>query len=278
MMKSDFSLRPSLQVLQWPQVAERIVAFNTLRGDAQPDDPYSAYNLCHYTGDEPSHVEQCRLALCEAIGIEPRLLVMPRQTHTTRVAVVDEALMDADEIERTARLQDVDALVTRLHGVCIGVNTADCVNIALADAEAGVIGVAHAGWRGTAGKIAARTVEAMVAQGARAERIMAVMGACICPDCFEVGDEVVEAFVAQGFDAHAISHRHSDTGKAHIHLPQANRIVLMEAGVKEENVVWNGECSRCRPEKYFSARRLGIHSGRTFTGIFLEVKKFLFGS
>ena len=93
--------------------------------------------------------------LCHALGIAASHLVMPRQTHTTRVAVVDEALMVAGEAERAVRLQDVDALVTRHPGVCIGVNTADCVNIALADACAGVIGVAHAGWRGTAGKIAA---------------------------------------------------------------------------------------------------------------------------
>lgn len=280
MMKTNHTI---WQALQWPRQMEGIVAFNTLRGDAHNHDPYSAYNLCHYTGDEPEHVAECRLALCEALGIDSRLLVMPRQTHTTRVAVVDEALMDANDAERAERLQDVDALVTRLPGVCIGVNTADCVNIALADVEAGVIGVAHAGWRGTAGKIAARTVEAMVAQGAQPERIMAVMGACICADCFEVGDEVVEAFVAQGFDAHVISHRHPDTGKAHIHLPRANRIVLIEAGLKGENVVWNAECSRCRPEKYFSARRLGIHSGRTFTGILRKsesggVKKCVFGS
>ena len=195
------------QVLQWPHPVEGIVAFNTLRGDANGDDPYSAFNLCHYTGDAPEHVAQCRQMLCHALGISASHLVMPRQTHTTRVAVVDEALMVAGEAERAVRLQDVDALVTRLPGVCIGVNTADCVNIALADACAGVIGVAHAGWRGTAGKIAARTVEAMVAEGARAERIVAVMGASICEHCFEVGDEVLEAFVAQGFDANAISHR-----------------------------------------------------------------------
>ena len=260
------------QVLQWPHPVEGIVAFNTLRGDVNGDDPYSAFNLCHYTGDAPEYVAQCRQMLCHALGIAASHLVMPRQTHTTRVAVVDEALMVAGEAERAVRLQDVDALVTRLPGVCIGVNTADCVNIALADACAGVIGVAHAGWRGTAGKIAARTVEAMVAEGARAERIVAVMGASICEHCFEVGDEVLEAFVAQGFDANAISHRNPITGKAHIQLQEANRIVLLDAGLTPKNVVWNGECSRCRPWRYFSARRLGIHSGRTFTGVLRNTK------
>ena len=175
-----------------------IIALNTLRGCAHDDDPYSKVNLCDYTADDLAHVEACRNALCAALGISPDRLVMPRQTHTCNVAVVDDALMALPHSERMERLQAVDALVTRLGGVCIGVNTADCVNISLADAEAGVLGVAHAGWRGTVGKIAARTVEAMERLGADRSRIVAVMGASICQDCFEVGDEVLEQFVEIG--------------------------------------------------------------------------------
>lgn len=253
-------------ILQWPHEMPGIIALNTLRGCAH-DDPYSKVNLCDYTADDLAHVEACRNALCAALGISPDRLVMPRQTHTCNVAVVDDALMALPHSERMERLQAVDALVTRLGGVCIGVNTADCVNISLADAEAGVLGVAHAGWRGTVGKIAARTVEAMERLGADRSRIVAVMGASICQDCFEVGDEVLEQFVAQGFSADAISRRNAATGKAHIHLQEANRLVLLNAGLKPENITWNGECSRCHPHKYFSARRLGINSGRTFTGI-----------
>lgn len=254
-------------ILQWPHEMPGIIAFNTLRGCAHDDDPYSEVNLCDYTADDLAHVEACRNALCAALGISPDRLVMPRQTHTCNVAVVDDALMALPHSERMARLQAVDALVTRLGGVCIGVNTADCVNISLADAEAGVLGVAHAGWRGTVGRIAARTVEAMERLGADRSRIVAVMGASICQDCFEVGDEVLDQFVAQGFSADAISRRNAATGKAHIHLQEANRLVLFKAGLKPENITWNGECSRCHPHKYFSARRLGINSGRTFTGI-----------
>lgn len=255
------------RLLGWPQLAAGITAFNTLRGNAIEDDPYSDVNLCDYTNDAPEHIESGRKALCAALGIDCDRLVMPRQTHTCNVAAVDEALMALPHSERMTQLQNIDALVTRLSGVCIGVNTADCVNISLVDAEAGVVGVAHAGWRGTVGKIAARTVDAMEKLGAKRSRIMAVMGASICQNCFEVGDEVLEAFVAQGFAADAISYRNANTGKAHIHLQEANRIVLTEAGLKAENITWNGECSRCQHLQYFSARRLGINSGRTFTGV-----------
>lgn len=132
-------------ILQWSHEVPGIIALNTLRGCAHDGDPYSEVNMCDYTADQLCHVEACRNALCAALGISPDRLVMPRQTHTCNVAVVDDALMALPHSERMARLQAVDALVTRLGGVCIGVNTADCVNISLADADAGVLGVAHAG-------------------------------------------------------------------------------------------------------------------------------------
>lgn len=262
-----------IHILEWPRKMENVTAFNTLRGHTEESDPYSGFNLCDYTADSAAHVDKCRDTLCAALGIGRECLVMPRQTHTCRVAAVDEALMSLSAAERMAQLQDVDALVTRLSGVCIGVNTADCVNISLADAEAGVIGVAHAGWRGTAGRIAARTVDAMERLGAARSRIMAVMGASICQDCFEVGEEVLTQFAAQGFDTDAICRRSATTGKPHIHLQEANRLTLLKAGLKAEHIVWNGECSRCSPSLYFSARRLGISSGRTFTGVIKSPRK-----
>lgn len=261
---------PMLHILEWPCAVEGVTAFNTVRGAVDDADPYSAFNVCDYTGDRRVHVLMSRSALCQTLGIRANFLVMPDQTHSSRVEVVDEYLMTITPDQRKERLIGVDALVTHLGGICIGVNTADCVNISLADTTARVIGVAHAGWRGTVGKIAARTVKAMVRLGAVPERIVAVMGASICWRCFEVGDEVLQEFVDHGFDERAISMRNAITGKAHINLQEANRIVLLEAGLLGEHVAWNGECSRCHPQRYFSARRLGINSGRTFTGVLMD--------
>lgn len=256
-----------LEILSWTKAVDGLRAFNTTRGNASEDDFYSEINLCDYTNDNIAHVAACRDALCNQLDIPMDHLVMPRQTHTTNVAVVDEALMALSQPKRMDKLQNIDALVTKLKGVCIGVNTADCVNISLVDPEAGIIGVAHAGWRGTVGRIAKNTVDTMVTLGAKPERIMAVMGASICQECFEVGDEVVAAFAKSGFDMDTICYRNAETGKGHINLQKANEQVLQEAGLKAENITWSGSCSRCNPQRFFSARRLGINSGRTFTGI-----------
>ena len=151
-------------------------------------------------------------------------------------------------------------------------NTADCVPIVLVDGEAGIIAVAHAGWRGTVGRIAASVVDEMRRQGADVGRIQAAMGPSICQECFEVGDEVVEAFRQAHFDLDAIVKRHADTGKAHIDLRAVNRAVLIAAGVPAGQILLSQHCSRCEHDRFFSARRLGTASGRTFTGIYMQQK------
>lgn len=248
-----------------------IEVVQTTRGRAVAGKPYSQNNLCDYTGDDALRVLDARLRFCEIMSIDLDYLVMPRQSHTTSVRVIDRGFLDADIDQQDVMLNDVDALVTAMPGVCIGVNTADCVPIALADPAAGVIAIAHAGWRGTVGRIAQNTVLAMTHLGAKPQRIVVAMGASICPSCFEVGDEVPMAFEKVGFDLNLIMHRNHTTGKAHINLQEANRQVLIDAGLRNENITLTTTCSRCQSNRYFSARRLGINSGRTFTAILRRI-------
>ena len=257
-----------LLTLDFVQPIEGVKAFSTTRGELDRRNAYSSINLCDYVGDDALRVLDARVTLAMQLGVDLDDLVMPRQTHSCRVAVIDEAFRAMDIDKQEAALEGVDALVTSLKGVVIGVNTADCVPIVLVDSQAGVIAVAHAGWRGTVGRIAQVVVKEMVRQGARPDRIQVAMGPSICQDCFEVGNEVVDAFRQAHFDLDAIVKRNADTGKAHIDLRAANRDVLIAAGVPVDHIVVSQHCSRCDHERFFSARRLGINSGRTFTGIY----------
>ena len=256
-----------LLTLGFVKPVEGVVAFSTTRGEVEKGKPYSGVNLCDYVGDDALRVIDARLTLAMQLGVDLDDLVMPRQTHSCRVAVIDERFRSMDIDQQEAALEGVDALVTKLTGVVIGVNTADCVPLVLVDEVAGVIAVAHAGWRGTAGRILKNVVDEMCRQGARANRIQAAMGPSICQDCFEVGDEVVDAFKQARFNLDAIVKRNADTGKGHIDLRAANRDVLIAAGVPANSIVTSQHCSRCEQERFFSARRLGINSGRTFTAI-----------
>lgn len=256
-----------LLTLNFAKPVEGIEAFSTTRGEVDGRNAYSGVNLCDYVGDDALRVLDARLTLAMQLGVDLDDLVMPRQTHSCRVAVIDERFRSLDIDKQEVALEGVDALVTSLKGVAIGVNTADCVPIVLADAQSRIVAVAHAGWRGTVGRIAALVVDEMCRQGAVASRIQVAMGPSICQDCFEVGDEVVEAFRQAGFDVKSIVQRNATTGKAHIDLRAANREVLLSAGIPPAAIVTSQHCSRCEHHRFFSARSLGINSGRTFTGI-----------
>jgi YfiH family protein len=253
--------------LNFVDSVEGVEAFSTARGLVEGRNAYSGVNLCDYVGDDALRVLDARISLAMQLGIDLDDLIMPRQTHSCRVAVIDERFRSLDIDRQEVELEGVDALVTTLRGVAIGVNTADCVPIVLADKQAGVLGVVHAGWRGTVGRIARAAVEEMCRQGAVARHLQVAMGPSICQKCFEVGDEVVAAFSQAHFDMASIVVRNAHTGKAHIDLRIANRDVLVDAGVPSAQIVLSQHCSRCEHERFFSARRLGTASGRTFTGI-----------
>lgn len=235
-----------------------MVAISTCRGCVIENDNYSGFNACHYTGDDMKHVEVSRSLLCAELSIERKALIIPRQTHSLNVAVIDTIPSG------TEKLENIDALVTTLSNVAIAINTADCVPIAFIDDVNKVIGVAHSGWKGTVGRIASKTVAKMIECGASLSHIKVAMGPCICGDCFEVGQEVVEQFEKNGFHSPQVILNQYQP-RPHIDLPQACRQSLLEIGVLDENITLPTDCSRCNPQKFFSARRLGINSGRTLT-------------
>lgn len=247
---------PNPDWLNTIELCDGVKAWYTSRGDnADPDDAYSNFNICHYTGDSEAHITSCRHALCNAVGIEPERLIVPRQTHSINCVTIDRLPVDND------MLQCVDALVTSLDNTAIGISTADCVPVLMTDPVNRIIAAAHAGWRGAIGGIANVTLSQMLAKGADISCIHVAMGPCICSRCFEVGDEV-----ASQFPAYCVDRNHS-TGKPHVDLAVYLRQTLIEAGIRADNIRLPGECTRCNPSRLFSARAHGIDSGRIFTFI-----------
>lgn len=231
-------------------LGKSIRAFSVERGCFDASSPYDGFNACFYVNDDLAHVARCRRELSRAIGGMP--LIMPRQTHSLNIMTVESATESSPA--------DVDALVTALPNVALVINTADCVPLLLADAEAGIIGAAHSGWRGTVVRIAALTVERMVSLGADRRNIRAAIGPSICTDCFEVGEDVAARFTAAGMTAVVAR---AGYAKPHVDLAAAVALTLISEDIKPENIFLSGECSHCEPSRWFSARRLSVNSGRT---------------
>ena len=244
-----------------------IFCFSTTRHGGYSGGNYASFNCNACCGDSETSVAQNRGLLCSLMPVRPRCLVIPQQVHRTEVRCIDGNVLLEDESERAVLLEGVDARVSSLPEVCLCISTADCVPILFFDTRLKIVAAAHAGWRGTVAGIAAKTLRVMAdAYGTRGQDVAACIGPSISPDAFEVGDEVYEAFRSAGFRMDRIAFRR---GKWHIDLWEANRMQLLDSGVLPENVELSGICTYNAPADFFSARRLGIRSGRILSGIML---------
>ncbi len=215
-----------------------------------------------FTGEPVQKIRKNREMLAHVLGIGPEQLVFPRQTHTS--CIVELYGLPEEELENT------DALATNQPGICLCVQTADCVPILLFDPKGKAISAIHAGWRGTVKQIAREAVRKLSAtyRSSPAD-IRAVIGPSIGPDVYEVGDEVVKAVFAKIPNAPKTLSKNS-SGKFHFNLWEANRQILMDCGLLPQNIEISGQCTFHKKDYYFSARRDGIQTGRLVTGIMLE--------
>jgi len=233
---------------------ENVIAFTSTKQTFDAPNP-------RFTGDSPEIFANNRILLAEKLMIKPDQLVFPRQTHTNCVAEISD--IPENEIKET------DALVTNKTGICLCVQTADCVPILLFDPINNVIAAVHAGWRGTVKKIVEIAVQKMVQKyKSSPENIVAAIGPSISADIYEVGNEVVEEVKKSIPNAELLLHKNS-SGKYHVNLWEANRQILLENGLLEKHIEILGECSFTQGSKYFSARKEGIDTGRMVSGIMI---------
>ena len=253
--------------LDYYDMGPHVTAFSTTRHGGYSTGRYAEFNINDYCGDDEEHIRKNREALCSLLGIGDDRLLMPHQVHLTKTARIDKTLLSLSEEQRREALEGYDALMTDLRGVCIGVSTADCIPILLYDDRHHAVCAIHAGWRGTVARIVEKAVADMKAvYDIRPEHVKAQIGPGIHLDSFEVGDEVYEAFKQACFDMTAISVRKE---KWHIDLSECNRRQLIAASLDAKNIKVSPVCTFQQSEDYFSARRLGINSGRIFTGIMM---------
>jgi len=254
--------------LRYYDFGEGVTAFSSTRHGGCSKGNYGDFNINRYCGDEPLAIAQNRQALCELLGISDDRLIMPHQVHLTEVVAIDETFLNLSADEQQQRLEGIDALMTNVGCICIGVSTADCIPVLLYDSEHQAVCAIHAGWRGTVQRIVEKAVRQMAqAYDTRPQQLRAQIGPGISFDSFEVGDEVYEAFSKADFEMPLIS-RHD--AKWHIDLPMCNRLQLEALGVPPQHIATVPDCTFKQPETWFSARRLGIQSGRIFTGIMLK--------
>lgn len=261
-----------VKMLQFPRLGEDcdISHFVTTRQGGTSESAYASFNLGAYCGDSPDSVRANRAILSDVIGLPASRILTPCQVHGAEIRPVDSSFFSLSKEQQQVCLKGVDALVTDLPGVCVTVSTADCVPVLLYAPDVKAVAAIHAGWRGTVQKIVTKAVRLLLDEYGADPRVMkAGIAPSIGPDAFEVGEEVVEVFRGAGFEMARILRRDAGTGKARVDLWEANRLQLQAGGLAAENIELAGICTYTHPDEFFSARRLGVRSGRFLSGIFL---------
>lgn len=243
--------------------------FTSRRGGVS-DSPYDSLNLSFTVGDRVEQVLANRRRAAGAIGFPLEDLVALQQVHGDRVAVVTAEHKGRGAFTLDTALPETDAVITRERGVPLSTYHADCVPVFFLDPKTPAVGLAHAGWKGTALQIAAKTLLAMNRHfGTRVEDCLVAIGPSIGPCCYEVDGRVKEAFDEAWAGAGALF---VATGKEkwHLNLWEANAGALAEIGVPRQHIFVSGLCTGCRTDWFFSHRKERGLTGRMAAFIMLR--------
>ena len=236
---------------------------------------YASMNLGYGRGDSDENVTKNYERISESMGIDPKTLVLSHQVHKTNLRVVTKE--DCGKgIYKEKDYSEIDGLVTNEPNIALVTAYADCVPLLFVDPVNKAIATSHAGWRGTVAKIGPKTIETMSEfYGTNPEELIVVIGPSICQDCYEVSKDVIDEFekvipekyqrevfpiqseyyAKKGNNYNKLNDNLDDIeDKYQLNLWRANQILLMQAGMKKENIHISGVCTCCNSDLFHSHR------------------------
>lgn len=172
-------------------------------------------------------------------------VIVPGQIHSSNIEVINKQ-------NENNLIEDTDGLITKEKNIVLTVRTADCLPIIFCDEKNGAIGISHQGWRGSLKKMAIKMVEKMMEEGANRENIKVMIGPGIGLCCYDVDDDRYFEFLEEGYPENIFR---TIKGRRHLNLTLLNYLLLIEAGIKKENIDFFPFCTSCNEEKFFSFRR-----------------------
>ncbi|MBI4320449.1 MAG: peptidoglycan editing factor PgeF [Chloroflexi bacterium] len=219
-------------------------------------------NASFAVGDEPAAVLANRRLMCQSLGIRDERLVTVKQVHSADVLAIPGSLPPDALTKWQSNPPQCDGVISAARDVYVLMTFGDCVPLVLYDPTARAVGLVHAGWKGTVSRIATRAVEAFAKSfGSDAGRLIVGVGPSIGPCCYEVGEDVTrEAVQALPRPQDALITQ--STGSIHFDLWEANRQLLVQAGVREANIEMASLCTACNTDRFFSHRGERGKTGR----------------
>jgi len=216
---------------------------------------------------------EMRKLWCAAIGADPETIVTAGQVHGNDILRVEAEDAGKGSSPDRPHLGVGDGLMTDAPGVTLLTLHADCQPILLVDPDRPAVAAVHSGWRGTVANIAGKAVAAMsMAYGSRPERMLAYLGPAIGGCCNEIGPEVTAAWrtLAASLEVDPEPAITRPSTREHFDVPEANRRLLLAAGLMDEHIDVSPECTRCDTDRWFSHRGHGPNAGRE--GAFIAIR------
>lgn len=236
-----------------PWEDESLVHGFTTRTGGVSEGHLASLNLGFNRGDKEDNVVENYRRMCEVLEVPLDSLVLSKQVHELEIAKV--TIEDkGNGIITPNKWESKDGVYTKEKGVTLVTHYADCVPLFFYAPKYGMIGMAHAGWRGTVGEIGKKMVELWKAEGIPVEAIQVAVGPSIGPCCFEVGEEVAQQFEEKFPGADFIT-SHEQDDKYHINLWACNESILLKAGILKENIIQSELCTCCHSNLFFSHRK-----------------------
>ncbi|RDI47537.1 peptidoglycan editing factor PgeF [Falsibacillus pallidus] len=228
---------------------------------------FESLNMGFHVGDELDKVVSNRILLAERLGTPIDDWVAAEQTHGNRI--VKASLNDRGKgaKEYASGFKDTDGFYTNEPGILLTLAFADCVPLFFIAPEKGYIGVAHAGWKGTAKGIAAEMVKAWMEEGVSPEEIHAAIGPSICRNCYVVDDRVINEMEIWLDETVEKPYNEISQGQYSIDLKEMNKLILRKSGIPANHIEMTQFCTSCDSEYYFSHRRDEGKTGRMLSFI-----------
>jgi YfiH family protein len=254
-----FELRP------WMTVFPEMLAGFTSRKGGKSGQPYESLNLGLHVGDSDDAVVSNRQRLAEELGVPFSSWTCAEQVHGNSIVIINSADRGKGRSNRADAIQAVDGLLTNERNLLLTAYFADCVPLYFYDPKLSVIGLAHAGWKGTVSCIAGEMIEQMKTQfGSNPEDIIAAIGPSIGQCCYEVDDVVanqVRRIIAPGGEIN-IAIFEKENNKYMLDLRESNRQILLKAGILPYHIELTRRCTSCQNELFYSHRKERGKTGR----------------
>lgn len=246
------------------QSSGEVTAAVATRKGGVSEAPFDTLNMSFSVGDKPEAVRENRRRFLTLLGMDPASAVSCRQVHGSHIEVVDGSFRGRGAENAASAIPDCDGLLTGESNVPLMMNFADCTPLLFYDPVHRAVGAAHGGWRGTVLDIGGHMVRLMRARfGTDPADLLVGIGPAIGRCCFEVGEDVVAAF-ARLFGEQDMTELAAEKGggKYLFDLPEANRRLLLRAGVRPSHIERSEYCTYCRDDLFFSHRKSGGCTGR----------------